>query len=55
MEAVSRMSRMGQRQEKESNLPACLGVQVSKSAECKVRWLGWDDVTKEAVKGGKAQ
>jgi len=36
MEAVSRMSRMGQRQEKESNLPACLGVQVSNSAECKV-------------------
>ena len=54
MEAVSRMSRMGNlREEKESNLPACLGLQVSSSPECKVRSVGWGDDTKEAVKVGR--
>ena len=40
MEAVSRMSRIGQNEEKESSLPVCLGAQVLNSAECKVRWMG---------------
>ena len=34
------MSRIGQNEETESSLPACLGAQVLNSAECKVRWMG---------------
>ena len=34
------MWRMGEREEKESSLPACLGAQVPNSAECKVRRVG---------------